>query len=175
MTYASKEGDRLTGQPGPEQTSVRLSDGTVLVSPGALAPGVTVNNFDIALYSVHFGTKLRGINFSTEYFFRWLTSIEGNGPLPVSSLFDHGFMVQAGKFVIPKRASIYALGSHVTGDFGNGDEVAVGLNCHLKEKDNSRFTFELAYVDSSPAEQARTGLVAGLTGPVTRIQYWLSF
>ncbi|MGI9326381.1 MAG: hypothetical protein ACR2PZ_14260, partial [Pseudomonadales bacterium] len=42
FTYDRSEGDP-TGEPGPEQTLIRLSDGTRLVEPGALAPGVTVN------------------------------------------------------------------------------------------------------------------------------------
>ena len=175
FTYASKEGDRFTGLPGPEQSIIRLSDGTVLVSPGALAPGVQVNEFDISLYAVHLGAKYRGMNFSTEYFFRWLTSISGTGPLPVSSLFDHGFMVNGGAFIVPQRVEVYALGSHVTGQFGSGSEVAAGLNYYINERENSRFTVEFAYVESSPAAQARTGLVAGLTGPMFRMQYWLSF
>jgi hypothetical protein len=175
LTFADKAADRLTGQPGPEQSIVRLSDGTVLVSPNALAPDTQVNAFDILLYAPHLGMKYRGMSFAGEYFFRWLSSISGTGPLPVSSLFDHGFMVNAGTFLLPKRLEVYALGSRVSGDFGSGSEVAAGVNYYVKQRENSKFTLEFAYIDSSPAEQARTGLVAGLTGPMIRTQYWLSF
>ena len=84
-------------------------------------------------------------------------------------------MVNAGAFLVPHRVGVYALGSHVTGEFGSGSEFGGGLNYYLKERENSKFTVEFVYIESSPAQQARTGLVAGLTGPMFRMQYWLSF
>ncbi|WP_430453597.1 hypothetical protein [Rhodopirellula europaea] len=57
--------------PAAEQTVIRLSDGTRLIEPNAIAPGVTVNAFDIWLYSAHFGIKRRGFSFSSEVFLRW--------------------------------------------------------------------------------------------------------
>ncbi len=174
FTYAANDSDPL-GEPGPEQTVIRLSDGTRLVENGALAPNVTVNEFDISLYAVHLGAKRRGWSFAAEYFFRWLTSIRGNGALPVNSLFDHGFFAQSGMFLVPERLEAYASGSYVTGDFGTGYEYGGGLNWYCGGRRGSRFTFDVARIEDSPAQQDRTGLVAGGSGTLFRLQWWHFF
>lgn len=174
MTYTHNDRG-ATGDPGPEQTVIRLSDGTQLVAPGAIAPGVTVNEFDIALYAVHFGVKYRGICVTSEYFLRWLSSLRGNGPLPIDSLFDHGYFVQGGFFVVPQRLELFTTGSYVTGDYGSGSQIGGGANWYLKGHRGSRFTLDVGYLDHSPAEQDRTGYVAGASGTLVRIQYWSFF
>ena len=173
-TFSRQDADP-TGEPGPEQTVVRLSDGTRLVEPGALAPGVTVNHFDLSLYSVHAGLKKRGFSLSGEYFFRWLTNIGGNGPLPRESIFDHGFFAQAGTFVAPQSLEIFARGSAVFGPFGDGSELSGGVNWYVNGERNWRFTADVARVDDSPAQQDRTGFLAGASGTLVRIQCWSFF
>ena len=174
FTYSRQDADP-TGEPGPEQTVVRLSDGTRLVEPGALAPGLTVNQFDLSLYAIHAGLKSRGRSLSGEYFFRWLTNLDGNGPVPVDSLFDHGFFMQAGTFVVPQSLELFARGSAVFGSFGNGSELGGGANWYVKGKRDWRFTFDVAQVDRSPAQQDRTGFLAGASGPLFRLQCWTFF
>ncbi|MEM1071074.1 MAG: porin [Planctomycetota bacterium] len=174
FTYASNDSDPI-GEPGPEQTVIRLSDGTRLVEPGAIAPGVTVNEFDISLYTVHLGLKRRGQSFAAEYFFRWLTSLAATGPIPDSSLFDHGFFAQGGAFVIPKRLELYAIGSQVRGEFGSGTQIGGGVNWYVKGERGARFTFDVSRIEDSPADQNRTGLVAGGSGTLFRVQWWHFF
>lgn len=174
FTFASNDSDPI-GEPGPEQTVIRLSDGTRLVETGALAPGVTVNAFDISLYTVHLGVKRRGVSFAAEYFLRWLTSIEGNGALPVNSLFDHGFFTQGGIFVIPQRLEVYGVGSYVQGDFGSGSEFGAGVNWYVDGRRGNRLTVEATRLDDSPAQQDRTAFVAGSSGTLIRVQWWHFF
>ena len=173
-TFSRQDADP-TGEPGPEQTVVRLSDGTRLVEPGALAPGVTVNHFDLSLYAVHAGLKSRGFSLSGEYFFRWLTNICGNGPLPRDSIFDHGFFAQTATFVVPQSLEIFARGSMVFGPFGDGSELSGGANWYVNGARNWRFTADVARVDDSPAQQDRTGFLAGASGTLVRVQCWTFF
>jgi len=174
FTFSRQDADPI-GEPGPEQTVVRLSDGTRLVETGALAPAVTVNRFDLTLYTIHSGLKTHGFSLSGEYFFRWLTNIGGNGPLPRESIFDHGFFVQAGTFVVPKAVEIYGRGSAVLGRDGNGSELAGGVNWYVKGKRDWRFTLDVARVDDSPAQQDRTGFLAAASGTLIRTQFWTFF
>ena len=174
FTY-TRNSDDPSGEPGPEQTVIRISDGTPLVEPGALAPGTTVNQFDISLWALHFGLKYRGMSLATEYYLRWLTSLGGTAPLPVNSLFDHGFYVQGGVFVMPERLELYAIGSRTTGPFGDGYEAGGGLNWYWGGERGARFTLDAVYLDGSPAQQDRTGLVAGARGALLRTQLWTFF
>ena len=174
FTYSRQDADPL-GEPGPEQTVVRLSDGTRLVETGSLAPGVTVNRFDLSLYTIHAGLKAHGNSLTGEYFFRWLSNLDGTGPLPRSSIFDHGFFVQGGTFVIPRSLELFGRGSAVFGPFGDGSELAGGVNWYVKNKRDWRFTFDIARIDDSPAQQDRTGFIGGASGLLVRTQFWTYF
>ncbi len=161
--------------PGPEGTVIRLSDGTRLVEPGALRPGESVNAFDIWLYTVHAGLKRRGVSISAEYYFRWLREMEGTLGGEFQSLFDHGYFVQSSAMVVPESLEVFVRGSQVIGSHGSGDEVSVGLNWYLFGKRNARATFELTDINDSPAQQSRTGYVAGGSGTLFRAQLWTFF
>jgi hypothetical protein len=171
----NQHGPDPTGEPGPEQTVVRLSDGTRIAETGALAPGITVNEFDLSLYAVHAGIKCRGYSLSGEYFLRWLTQIRGDGPIADDALFDHGFFVQAGAFAVPESIELFARGSAVFGPFGTGSEIGGGLNWYVSQQRNWRFTGDVAYVEDSPAQQDRTGFTAGASGVLFRFQMWTYF
>ena len=102
FTYAS-QGSRQDGTPHSEITFVRISDGTRLVTPEALAPGVSVNEYDIYLYSIDAAWKRCGFSFNTEYFLRWINEIKTTGgPSPYSQLFAHGFYFDVVIFCFPK-------------------------------------------------------------------------
>ncbi|MFG0265565.1 MAG: porin [Rhodopirellula sp. JB055] len=161
--------------PAAEQTVIRLSDGTRLIEPNAIAPGVTVNAFDIWLYSAHFGIKRRGFSFSSEVFLRWLRNIEGDTGTMLPSQFDQGFYVQSGVFVIPQTLELFARGSQVNGEYGSGDEISAGFNWYLFNKRSARFTFDVTSIDDSSAQQSRTGYVAGESGSLFRSQLWTFF
>lgn len=171
----SKQDSDPSGEPGPEQTSIRLSDGTRLVQPGALAPGTTVNQFDLSLYAVHAGVKQNGLSVSGEYFFRWLNNLEATGPLPETSIFDHGFFAQAGYFPIPKSLEVFGRGSAVFGPYGDGSELGGGVNWYINQRRDWRLTADLARVNQSPAQQDRTGFTAGASGLLFRLQIWTYF
>lgn len=161
--------------PGAEETVIRLSDGTPLVIPGALAVGESVNAFDIWLYSVHGGIKHRGFSVSGEYFFRWLSNLEGTLGSSFDTIYDQGWYLQSGQFVVPERCEFFARAARVDGQFGTGNEVSAGVNCFPWGKRNTRATFEWANIDDSPAQQSRTGYVAGGSGNLVRVQLWTFF
>lgn len=161
--------------PGAEGTVIRLSDGTRLVDPGALVPGERVNEFDIWLYSAHAGWKYRGYSVTGETFFRWLRNVTGTGGSEFESIFDHGYFVQAATFAIPESLEFFTRGSQVFGDHGSGGEVSLGANWYPYQQRGARLTFELTDVNDSPAQQSRTGYVAGGDGILFRMQLWTFF
>ncbi len=169
-TYALGRGSQ-TATDAVENSPVRLSDGTLITTPGALAPGVTLQTYDISLAAVDASYKYRGLGLSTELYFQDLLNLRGNGPLPIRSTSAFGGFLQGGYFIVPRRAELYARTSYVTGHFGGGSEVAGGFNWFFLEgKDNLRFTFDAAWLDHSPAGQNRTGYDAGQTGILIRTQ-----
>lgn len=160
-----------------EQTTIRLSDGTEINRLGALAPGVVVSDYSLMLANYDIGWKYRGLSISGEYYWRWLTDITGNGPIPGANrdFFDHGFYAQAGKFVVPGRVELLGRTSQIFGEFGDSAEYAVGFNCFPRQNENWRIGFDVTQLVRSSAQQVRTGYEAGASGVMFRMQIQTMF
>jgi hypothetical protein len=154
-----------------ENSPVRLSDGTIITTPNALAPGVTLTSYDISLAALDAAWKYRGLGLSTEIYFQDLLGLRGTGPLPFASTSAFGGFIKGGVFLVPRETEVYARGSFVTGAYGSGSELGGGCNhFFLPGKDNLFFTCDFAWLENSPAGQNRTGFVAGQTGLLARAQ-----
>lgn len=173
-TFSKEQGSQSSDS--AENSSLRLSDGTLITLPGAFAPGVTLREFDVSLAAIDLAFKHRGFSLSTEIYFQEFSSLQGDGPLPVTSTRAFGGVVQGGSFVTPQILELYSRTSFVTGAYGSGHEIAGGVNWFLLPgQSNLRFTFDTAWLESSPADQNRTGFMAGQTGLLIRTQITASF
>ena len=175
LVYAPERGPQGGGNV-PENSPIRLSDGTLITLTGALSPGVTINEFKIGLATVDLAWKYRGFSLSGEFYSQSLFGMHSDGTIPMSSIYQFGGFAQSGYFVIPKRLEPYFRTSYVTGPFGAGQEYAGGVNWFLlPEKQNLQFTFDVAWLKNNPADQNRTNLVAGQTGLMIRTQLQWQF
>jgi hypothetical protein len=102
-TYAIGGGSQA-GSDAVENAPIRLSDGTIITTPWAFAPGVTLQTYRVTLATIDLAYKYRGLGLSTELFFQELVGPEGNGPLPVRSTSAFGAFVKGGYFIVPQRA-----------------------------------------------------------------------
>lgn len=174
-TFALGDGSQADSD-AVENSAIRLSDGTLITQPGAFAPGVTLQSYSLSLAAIDLAFKYRGMSLSTEWYLRDLFDLEGNGPLPVDSTHATGGFVQGGYFIVPQTLEPYLRASYVTGRYGSGSETASGFNWFpIPGKSNLRFTFDTAWVESSPVSQNRTGFFAGQTGLLIRTQILISF
>jgi hypothetical protein len=175
----SRETNQGFGQPinaNPEDTIVRLSDGTPVFRPGALAPGVTLISTGIQLWTIDAALKYRGLGISGEYFLRWLDEFhQAGGTLPFHSLFDQGGLLQGGYFFVPSKLEGFARTSFVTGRFGTGDEWGGGVNWYVQGSRTWRMTFEVLRIDHSPAMNVLTGYRAGASGTLFQVQCFTDF
>ena len=57
--------------------------------------------------------KYNGLAINGQYYLRWLDDFEADGPLPLTSTFDHGWEMSVGKFVVPKKVMVYGRGSAI--------------------------------------------------------------
>ncbi|MEN9666173.1 MAG: hypothetical protein RLZZ326_2536, partial [Planctomycetota bacterium] len=174
-TYALGSGSQSASD-AVENSPIRLSDGTIITTPGALAPGVTLLSYDISLAAIDLAWKYRGLSLSSELYFQDLLGFRATGPLPIGSTSAFGGFVKAGSFVVPRETELYVRTSYVTGAYGSGTEWGGGFNrFFLPGKDNLFFTLDAAWLESSPAGQNRTGFVAGQTGLLVRAQIVASY
>jgi hypothetical protein len=175
LSHEQNQGFGTTNIGNPEDTIVRLSNGTPLFRPGALAPGIELISTGVQLWTIDAALKYRGLGLSGEYFLRWLDDFKSPGNLPVRSLFDHGALLQAGYFVVPGKLEGFARSSFVTGTFGGGYEWGGGLNWYVRGSREWRMTAEFLFIDHSPAQNILTGYRAGESGSLFQLQWFSDF
>jgi hypothetical protein len=176
-SYTRSREDRFSNldQSSPENTSLHNSDGVLTFSTGAFAPGVTVDKALYRMWAMDGGMKWNGLAINGQYYFRWLSDFEADGPLPLASTFDHGFELSGGQFVVPKKLMVYVRGSAVFGHFRNSHEYAGGLKWHFLPTERLWLNAELMRVMRVPYSGGFTPYTAGMTGWVPMIQTVLAF
>ena len=159
----------------PENTALHNSDGVLTFSTGAFAPGVTVEKAVYKMWAIDGGFKWKGFAANGQYFFRWLSNLEADGPLPLTGTYDHGFELTAGHFVLPKKLQLYGRGSAVFGEFRNSSEYGGGVRWYFLPTERLWLNAELIRVNHAPYGGAFTPYTAGLNGWVPMLQTVLAF
>jgi hypothetical protein len=62
--------------------------------------------------SIDAGMKYRGLFLATEFHQRWLDDFVASGPIPVTSVFDHGFYAQGSHIFKPVNVEVSASTSY---------------------------------------------------------------
>jgi hypothetical protein len=149
----------------PNGTQIHLSDGLLPFETGALADTVTVEKLTYQALSFDAGAKYKGFSIQGEYTYRVLSNFLATGPLPLSTIRDHGFFVEAMHMVVPKKLGIYGVTSYIFDDFKRHPwEVAGGANFYPYGTRNWRLNLHLIYVDKCPASSSFGYYNAGQTG-----------
>jgi len=159
----------------PEDTIVRLSDGTPIVLPGAVGPGSQVDRFIYQLASIDAAWKWRGWGIFAEYYFRQIGDLRGTGTFERSSMFDQGGMAYLSWCFVPRTYEAYARTSAVTGPYGTGQEYGGGLNWYLRRSRQARLTLEGLYMSRNPAQNFLYPYRAGYTGTAIQTQLMVIF
>jgi hypothetical protein len=154
------------GQP-PNNTQIKLSDGINPFLEGALADSVTVSTLTYRELAVDAGVKYRGFSFQSEYYWRVLDDFLANGPLPLNSIYDRGFMAEAGYMVIPKTVNLYAQGGYVHDQFRRYPwEAGGGASYYPSHTRSWRLNLHVMHVDQCPASSFFGYYIAGQTGTI---------
>jgi len=159
----------------PDNTALHNSDGVLTFSTGAFAPGVTVSDALYKMWAIDGGLKKNGLAVNGQYFMRWLSNFEADGPLPLASTFDHGGELSVSKFVVPKKWLLYGRMSGVFGQFRDSYEVGGGVRWYFLPTERLWFNAELLRVNHSPYGGAFTPYTPGLNGWVPMVQTVLAF
>jgi hypothetical protein len=169
-TYA-----RIIPDLNPENTIVRLSDGTPLATPGVLGAGTRVDSFLYNLATVDAGLKYQGWAINFEYYFRLLDNFKGTGPFDRAGIFDQGGMAYLSWCFVPRTYEVYARSSVVTGPFGTGQEYGGGLNAYIRRSRQARLTLEALHMNRNPANNILYPYRAGYTGTAIQTQLVVAF
>jgi hypothetical protein len=175
FTYSREDRFSNLDTASPENVSLHNSDGVLTFSTGAFAPGVTVQKALYRMWAVDWGLKYNGLAINGQYYSRWLSDFEADGPLPLTSTFDHGFDTSVGKFFVPKKLMGYVRGSMVFGHFNNSHEYGAGVKWHFLPTERLWFQAELMKVHRVPYGGTFTPYTAGMSGWVPMVQTVIGF
>ena len=175
FTYAPNHGqDNLAGTRAEEST-FRLSDGSLLTANGVLGPGAQVRDFDVYLYAIDAAFKYQGWSMNGEYYFRWIDDLHATAPISTTELYDDGFYVDLGKMIMPKKVELVGRVSTVDGAFGDSWEYAGGTNLYLNGDHSHKITIDAAVLDGSPTSASSPNYEVGQDGVLYRMQYQVAF
>jgi len=158
-----------------EFNSIRVVDSGSRLS--TLLP-LSVNQYDVQLYCLDASCKYRGWSVTSEYYFRNIGSFEGAS---IPDLFDHGFWLQVGKFVVPGKVELISRWSRVVGVSGtlgleeqSADELAAGFVWYFRGQ-NAKLTFDATHLDGAPINASSLDISPGDRGWLFRTQIQLAF
>lgn len=152
-------------QAAPNETQLRLSDGVLLFETGALADTITLRKADYDNLAFDAGFKYKGFCFQAEYYMRLYSNFLATSPLPLSEVYDHGFMAEAMHMVVPKKLGVYAAAGYIFDDFKrNPWEIAGGASLYPYESRSWRLNLHVIHVEKCPTSSNFGYYTAGQTG-----------
>ena len=158
------------GQPSPDNTQVRMTDGVLFFETGALADGVTVDNADYDMLAVDLGMKYKGFCIQAEIYGRKLSNFVADGPVPRNTIVDYGYSLQASQMIIPKKLNLYAINSFFWDEFNrNPWEAGGGINLYPLKNRSWRLNVQVMHVYKSSAGGTFGLYTSGQTGTTLTI------
>lgn len=176
-SFTSSREDRFSNldTSSPENVSMHNSDGVLTFSTGAFASGVTVDKATYRMWAIDGGLKKNGWSVNGQYYFRWVDDFEADGPIPIKSMFDHGFELSAAGFIVPRKLMAYGRGSMVFGEFRDSWEAGVGVKWYFVPTERMWLNAELMRTVHAPYGGTFTPYTAGMTAWVPMVQAILAF
>lgn len=167
----------IEGTPGrqlEETDFLRLTDGTRLTDLNALAPGARVESFTVALLALDAAFKYQGWSANAEYFWRSITDLKANLPVPEVGL-QHGLYVEGGFFVLPEELELNSQVADVTSKFGSTSSYATGFNYYPRKSQYLKLTVDATLIDGSPVNSTGSDILVGDDGVLIRAQCQVLF
>ncbi len=146
-------------------------------SLGGLVPR-GVDEYVASIASLDASFKFAGWSGTAEYYFRNIDSFRGAA---VPDLFDHGFWLQCGKFIVPEKFQLLARWSRVVGDSGtlgidnqSADEIAGGFVWYFRGQ-HAKFVVDATHLNGAPIDSSSLGISPGDSGWLYRSQIQFAF
>jgi hypothetical protein len=110
------------------------------------------------------GLKYRGWSLEGEYYARWVGDFQVVGDIPVTSLFDQGFQLQASAMILRDRLQGYLAGSKIFGQYGDPWDFTIGANWYPFARREMHVNVQGVYLRRSPVGGLSYPYVVGGNG-----------
>jgi Protein of unknown function (DUF3011) len=165
-------------QPGteaPENTQIRLSDGSIVFTPNLFGNGITVEKVDDKVFTVDGGVKKHGLSLEGEFYTRWLGGWQGTNVGSIPDLVDTGYQVQGSAMVVKDRLQLYITQSQIFGDYGKPTDFRVGTNWYFFGTRGVRLNGEFIDVHHSPVGYTAYPMPVGANGQIFHVNLEMNF
>jgi hypothetical protein len=165
----TRSNETKQSQPGaedPENTQIRLSDGTGIFGINALAPNSQINAAKYEMATAFAGIKFRGFSLDVDGYVRWISKLQTIGHVPVTGFYDNGFTAQAAYMLICKTLEVHAIGSYINGEYGKPWDVIAGLNYYPFKNRTIRMNADVRFVHNSAVGYLAYPTFVGTNGQV---------
>lgn len=178
--HGSNSREERQGQPDTdafENVQLRISDGSVIFSPGLFGAGTIVDKATYRMACFDAGIKYKGFSLEGEYYFRKIEDFEGRGidSIGLKELNDTGFQLQASGMVIKETLQVYATTSMIFGEYGDPTEYRLGLNWHPWKNQVVRLNAEYILMENSPVGGLSLPYQVGSNGGIIKVDFMVNF
>ncbi|HEX5001610.1 MAG TPA: hypothetical protein VFW78_03870 [Bacteroidia bacterium] len=160
-----------------ENVTIRLSDGTVIFAPDALAAGTQLDKATYMMYGFDAGVKFNGFSLESEFYFRDVSDFTGTGVenIGFNRLTDNGYQLLASGMIIDRKLQLYGMYSAINGEYGDPYDVRAGLNWFPWKMRSVKLNAEYMYAHNSPVGGLSLPYFVGSNGTIYRIDLIIDF
>ncbi|MGA8741844.1 MAG: hypothetical protein WB561_11730 [Terracidiphilus sp.] len=175
FSYSKENKQSQPNTEDPENTQLRLSDGSIIFTPGLFGPGIIITDAVYKMFSVDGGIKYHGYALEGEFYNHWLSNFQGLNTSSVKTDRDDGYQLQASAMLLPQTLQGYVGGSEVIGHYGRPWDFRAGVNYFPYKNRVVRWNTEFLYLYRSPVGYTSVPFALGGTGPVFYTTFELAF
>jgi hypothetical protein len=175
FSYSKENKQSQPSTDDPDNTQLRLSDGSIIFTPGLFGPGIAITDAVYKMVSFDGGIKYRGYSLEGEFYLHRLSNFQGTGTSVVGPNADRGYQLQASAMVIPQTLQPYVGGSEIIGNYGRPWDFRAGVNYFPYKNRVVRWNTEFLYLYRSPVGYTSVPFVVGGTGPIFHTNLELAF
>jgi hypothetical protein len=166
FSYSKENKQSQPGTDAPDNTQLRLSDGSIIFTTNLFGPGIAITDAVYKMSSFDGGIKYHGYALEGEFYLHWLSNFQGSGTSVLRPNFDRGYQLQASAMVLPKTLQGYLGGSEVIGNYGRPWDFRAGINYFPFHNRVIRWNTEFLYTYRSPVGYTSVPFAFGGTGPI---------
>jgi hypothetical protein len=166
FSYSKENKQSQPSTDDPDNTQLRLSDGTIIFTPNIFGPGISITDAIYKMTSIDGGIKYHGYALEGEFYLHRLSNFQGPGTSVLHSNPDRGYQLQASAMVMPKTLQGYVGGSEIIGNYGRPWDFRAGVNYFPYKNRVVRWNTEFLYLYRSPVGYTSVPFPFGGTGPV---------
>jgi hypothetical protein len=175
FSYSKENKQSQPGTDSPDNTQLRLSDGSIIFTPGLFGSGIAVSDAVYKMSSIDGGIKYRGYALEGEFYLHRLSNFQGPGTSVLRPNPDRGYQLQASGMVLPQTLQGYVGGSEIIGNYGRPWDFRAGVNYFPYKNRVVRWNTEFLYLYRSPVGYPAVPFPFGGTGPIFSTTLELAF